>query len=156
MTKRSLDEAYYWSSKRREEGMRRTVATLNRKLGLRLKRAPIVWPPSSRAGAEPERAEDLAEENGSAEHGPLVQTRLTHEPISVVARGDLKGLYRTTKWVVRMLGSSDAEDGVKMTKLLEAGVENGIKPTQLRASLEKLTMEGAVWYPKPGRVKLLS
>lgn len=152
IAKGSIDEAYYWASRRREAKMREIIAEINRELGSTARRTPIHRPTT----IEKRETEDMfkreAREIGEAKPRGLMPLEFFAEGVT---REGARGLYVAAKWLVKALRDLDEGDGVTITKLLSYAKGDGINPRRAEAALVKLLWEGVIWYPKPNRVKLL-
>ncbi|MFW6110662.1 MAG: helicase-related protein [Thermoproteota archaeon] len=143
----TLDEAFYWASKKRTQKMRKMIKELNQKLPDMLSESSI--PPSSRSPEEFKTRERsfslIKDDKGLLEKR---QERKLWKPKRLPPRG----LTAAVKW----LRANVPEQTTSISTLIKEAVEeSGIGQPVMEAALWKLLQQGQLYQPEPGKINRL-
>lgn len=138
----TLDEAFYWASKKRTEKMRRMIKKLNQKLPAMLQES-LKSPRTS---------------TGFKRHKTQMETEQFEVGRKKVDRYELwkpqyfqtKGLSPAVKWLLANI----PEETTSVTDMVQKAVEEaGINRPVIETAIWRLIQQGRLYQPEPGKIK---
>lgn len=149
----TLDEAFYWSSMTRAKKMRKIIRELNKKLPQMLKQEvkttftlPLIPRPKEKMPVY------TAPKPVVAEAKPQGSTALGRGELWMPKTIQTKGLSQALKWLAENLPEelTAIEDFVE-----QAAEETGVERAAVETAIWRLTQQGLLYQPQPGKIRKL-
>lgn len=147
----TMDEAFYWASMTRAKKMGKIITELNRKLPQLIKEEAKPTPTLPLASEQQQKLQAY-----TASRPVAVEAKL-HAPVASL-KGELwrpeviqtKGSSKALKWLMVNL----PKELTSIMDLVQRGVEEtGVEKAAVETAIWRLTQEGQLYQPEPGKVR---